>query len=295
MSEPTEAVDAATEEPPKEEEAAEGKAEEEGAATAAGTIEKDETPKEEQQDTTGTPPTATAAPAAEPQQPETQQPAVKEEDVEMKEASPPAAEGEEKQKKKRKKSSPAEAAAPPAVKRERRERKSAEAFTPDDFLHVDKSIRVTEGRGKALGDLPAVVESFENETSTSAALQLLHRLLYAQRGKPPKKDVKPNLLAFSGYLPAKDEELDKKAQEAVDEEHEVGGLGLSRSSVCLLVAWKPAVFRKKALSNHAITLFCFTHPDTGQDGHQSLQAPSSPAQNASRRAGCRSIGDPEEG
>jgi len=143
-----------------------------------------------------------------------------EEDTEMKESPSPA--GEEK-KKKRKKSadSSSPSSKPPAVKRERRERKTANTFTPDDFKHVDKSVSVRMGRGTPLGELPAVAESIESFSSTSEELLVLHRLLYTTRGKPPKKDLKSNILAFSGYLPVKDKELDKKAQDEIDEELEV--------------------------------------------------------------------------
>ena len=150
-------------------------------------------------------------------------------DVEMKDAAKDddagkdskdnAAEGSS-TKKKRKKSS-AKEPREPAVKRERRERKSANAFTPDDFTHVEKSVKQKNGRGKPLGELEMVKKSIESAPVASNELQQVHRLLFAMRGKPPKKEMKSNLLKFSGYLPEKDSSLDKEAQDDVDEEVEV--------------------------------------------------------------------------
>jgi hypothetical protein len=105
------------------------------------------------------------------------------------------------------------------LKRERRERKSADVFRPDDFVHVDKSLQVQEGRGAPLGDLPACRESIEQ--CPDGELLVAHCLVFPTRGKPAKKDLKANLLAFSGYLPVKKDGTDKKEKDAIDEECEV--------------------------------------------------------------------------
>ena len=205
-------------------------------AVAAGEEAKDAEEKKEEKSPDAapkkedTPDTAGAAAAAAADEPSSaskkEESAVKDgeedEDTEMKESPPPA--GEEKKKKRKKSSAGAGAdssASKPPVKRERRERKTANTFTPDDFKHVDKSVSVLMGRGTPLGELPAVAESIESFPNTSEELLVVHRLLYTTRGKPPKKDMKSNILAFSGYLPVKDKELDKKAQDALDEELEV--------------------------------------------------------------------------
>lgn len=141
-------------------------------------------------------------------------------DTEMKDAEDEEGESESGKKKKRKKS-PAKEPKEPAVKRERRERKSADAFAPDDFVHVEKTLKAKTGRGVPLGELKLVKESIESVPLSSPVLQQLHRLIYTMRGKPPKKDMKANIFKFSGYLPPLDKDLDKEAQDAVDEEEEV--------------------------------------------------------------------------
>lgn len=146
-------------------------------------------------------------------------------DVHMEEATKVIANDDDK-KRRRSKSKQPEAIsgndAPPLMKRDRRERKSAITFTPDDFtLSQNKSVTVVEGRGAQLSNLPSVVESIEAASNSNEGLVATHRLIFASRGKPPKKVLKENILAFSGYLPQKDKDMDKKAQDAVDEEHEV--------------------------------------------------------------------------
>jgi len=121
-------------------------------------------------------------------------------------------------KKKRKKSS----RAVEPVKRERRERKTVGAFTPDDFKHEDKkSVQQKTGRGVQLGELAEVAESIDKVPQSDETLFALHRLVFHMRGKPARKELKANLMKFSGYLPPKDDSLDKKAQDEMDEEHEV--------------------------------------------------------------------------
>lgn len=141
-------------------------------------------------------------------------------------------------------------------KRERRSRKSAETFTPTDFVHTDRSVQIIDGRGKKLGELKATRDSIEQYTSTANETLLLHKLLFTQRGKPPKKELKANILAFSGYLPKKEKDLGKKEQDAKDEEHEVRTLG-------------SFLLPNKRIAHHHLkchTLLC----DTGENGSQSL-------------------------
>jgi hypothetical protein len=98
--------------------------------------------------------------------------------------------------------------------RSKRARKSSEAFTPTNFKDVDKSVSIVSGRGTKLSDLDVVKDSVQGHTSTSDELLLAHKLLYSIRGgKPAKKDIKSNILAFSGYLAEKkDGEVAKKGE-----------------------------------------------------------------------------------
>jgi len=85
--------------------------------------------------------------------------------------------------------------------REKRERKTSAAFVPEDFSKVDRTVEILEGRGTKLEDIPAVRDSIEEAGLQDPALEMTHKLLYKSRGKPPKKDMLANVLAFSGYLP----------------------------------------------------------------------------------------------
>lgn len=130
----------------------------------------------------------------------------------------------ENQKKKRKASSTpqtGDSSGKSPAKRERRERKSVEPFNPEDFKHVDKSVTIVPGRGKELGELKATRASIEKRAN-SEDLVTAHKLLFPSKNrKLAKKEMLANVLAFSGYLPIKEEGLDKEEQEAIDEDCEV--------------------------------------------------------------------------
>ena len=112
--------------------------------------------------------------------------------------------------------------------RSKRARKSAEAFAPENFKDVDRSVTVVQGRGKKLGELEAVKNSVDSFTSTSEDMIMAHKLLYTTKGgKPPRKEMKGNILAFNGFLAQKQEGQDEKEMEAQDDEAEV------RSGLCL--------------------------------------------------------------
>lgn len=103
--------------------------------------------------------------------------------------------------------------------REPRNRKSTQAFVPENFRELDKSVKFLPGRGVALKSLEGVRDSLHGYQKNVDDLLVLHRLLYTQRGKPPKKELLTNILEFSGYLP--EPTLSGSEQEAVDEECEV--------------------------------------------------------------------------
>lgn len=105
--------------------------------------------------------------------------------------------------------------------RERRVRKSIEAFNPTDFDKAEKSIVVVTGRGVPLGDLEATRTAVESHAQSADAVALAHRLLFSVRGKVAKKDMVANILAFSGYLPPKQEGVGKDKQDDLDEQYEV--------------------------------------------------------------------------
>lgn len=111
----------------------------------------------------------------------------------------------------------------PETKRQSRERKSAAAFKPDDFLNVDKSPRIIKGRGTALSKLVASRNSIENTPLTAEIFVLAHRLLYSGRGRLPKKDIKSNILRYSGFLSAEmNPDKEKQKELDMDEEAKMG-------------------------------------------------------------------------
>jgi hypothetical protein len=110
---------------------------------------------------------------------------------------------------------------PPASGRERRSRKTAEVFEPENFKEVDRSTVFKEGRGKKLRDISAVKNSVEGSKLGSDELTAAFKLLYTQRGAPPKKDMKANILEFSGFLTKESKDVDSKKQKKLDEETEV--------------------------------------------------------------------------
>ena len=112
-----------------------------------------------------------------------------------------------------------EDAAPTTSGREKRVRKSTERLEVEDFLHVDTSPQVIEGKGTRLSNIPKVVETIEGYKDTAEELQMAYRFIFATRGKVNNKEIKSTLLSFSGYLPkpadgVKQEEIEKIEQAA---------------------------------------------------------------------------------
>ena len=108
-------------------------------------------------------------------------------------------------------------------KRKRRSSTLA-AFEPEDFTMADQEYegpKIIKGRGVKLGDLPAVRSSIEKYKASSNECQTAHKLLYTMRSKPALKDVKNNILNFSGYLVPLPKNYDEKVMEKEDENEEV--------------------------------------------------------------------------
>jgi hypothetical protein len=104
--------------------------------------------------------------------------------------------------------------------REKRARKTLKAYVPEDFTKVDRSVHISQGRGRKIGDLKVVRDSIEN-CKDQALAELAHKILFGGNKKPPKDSLKTNLLAFSGYLPPKPEGVTEKELEAMDKKVEV--------------------------------------------------------------------------
>jgi hypothetical protein len=105
---------------------------------------------------------------------------------------------------------------------EKRARKSTELFIPANPHDTDRSARIVDGRGQTLQSIPVTRDSIESFPASSEEIVLAHRLLYSLRGnaKPPKKEMKSNILAFHGYLEKQKEGQEKKALEKQDKESE---------------------------------------------------------------------------
>lgn len=109
------------------------------------------------------------------------------------------------------------------IKREKRDRKSADAFKPDDFAKVDRSVNIADGRGVPLAKLDVCKNSIEKEPANSEVIALAHKLLFTVRGRPNKKDMKKNILMFSGFFSAS-KDPDKAKQEKLDLHEEVSSV-----------------------------------------------------------------------
>jgi hypothetical protein len=121
-------------------------------------------------------------------------------------AEAPAADGEAKEEGKKKAAAKPkkEKKAPPTPTRtstrERRTRKEADIFNPEDFTKVDHTPTIVDGRGAKLADLQLVREHVESLKAASDDLFMAHKFLYSGRGKPPVRDIKRNILLFTGFL-----------------------------------------------------------------------------------------------
>lgn len=105
--------------------------------------------------------------------------------------------------------------------REKRARKSAEAFIPDDFKHIEHQVAILEGRGTKLNDLEPVRSSIEALPVTAPELLAAHKFLYPSQRKPPKNRTKSDILEFSGFLPKLQEGQEDKDVEESDDKLEV--------------------------------------------------------------------------
>jgi hypothetical protein len=110
-----------------------------------------------------------------------------------------------------------------AKKRQSRDRKSTESFKPKDFINVDKSPHIIKGRGTTLGKMEACKESIESTILSDEVLSLAHRLLYSGRAKISSKNMRANILRYSGFLSA-EMDPDKEKQKALDMDEEVIGI-----------------------------------------------------------------------
>jgi hypothetical protein len=108
--------------------------------------------------------------------------------------------------------------------RGKRKRKSSilTNFHPADFTMAETPIvRIIKGRGKKLKDMPAVKASIEKYSNNSDEMNVAHRFLYTTRGKVAKREIKANILEFSGFLKDVPKGYDAKKLEDEDEEAEV--------------------------------------------------------------------------
>jgi hypothetical protein len=109
----------------------------------------------------------------------------------------------------------------PEPTREKRARKSAEAFVPDNFKHIEHQVVIVEGRGTPLQDLEPVRASIEALQVTAPELLAAHKFLYPSQRKPPKHRIKSDILEFSGFLPKLQEGQEEKDVEESDDKLEV--------------------------------------------------------------------------
>jgi hypothetical protein len=120
------------------------------------------------------------------------------------------------------------------AKRKRRQSK-ADAYQPLDFKSPSSKSgpQISVGRGKKLGEIEAVKTNVTGFSVDDDEMTLAHKLLYKMRGRPAKKDLRRNILEFSGYLrPLESGETGEDVEEE-DEEAEVTKLFVGQY-FCLL-------------------------------------------------------------
>jgi hypothetical protein len=105
--------------------------------------------------------------------------------------------------------------------RERRTRKEADIFNPEDFTKVDHTVKIIDGRGSRLADLEAVRTHVESLKPASDELAMAHKFLYSGRGKPPAKEMRRNIMLFSGFLVKHDDSVSEEDKKELDDEAEV--------------------------------------------------------------------------
>lgn len=106
--------------------------------------------------------------------------------------------------------------------RSKRERKPIQANTyqPEDFTSVGHTVQIFRGRGKKLRDISTVKESINSYSMNSEEVAQAHRFLYTMRGRVARREMKSNILEFSGYLKHIPKGGDEKKIEEEDEEDE---------------------------------------------------------------------------
>jgi hypothetical protein len=107
--------------------------------------------------------------------------------------------------------------------RSKRARKpiQAKAYQPEDFTSVGHAIQIFRGRGKKLQDIDSVKESINSYSMNSEEVAQAHRFLYTMRGRVARREMKSNILEFSGYLKHIPKGVDEKKIEVEDEFDEV--------------------------------------------------------------------------
>ena len=111
--------------------------------------------------------------------------------------------------------------------RGKRKRRESKSYEPDDFTmashnHTLKLSSVPKGRGKKLGDIPAVKSSMNKYKLNTEELLFAYKFVFSNRGTANKKAMKSKLLEFSGYLPPLPKgKYNKEQQDEKDEVFEV--------------------------------------------------------------------------
>lgn len=98
-----------------------------------------------------------------------------------------------------------------AGSRPSRDRKAAavERFGDAEYAVSDKPAgpEIRPGAGTKLSDMPGTVERVEKEKASAEVMKRIHLLFYSKTAKP--RNIKANILAFSGLPDCDDEKLDR--------------------------------------------------------------------------------------
>lgn len=151
-------------------------------------------------------------------------------------------------------------ATPTRESKRSRQKTSTNVYQPENFADKAKEETVYEGRGIKLGEIEALKEHLAKWTAGSDEMMMLHKLIY--KGRPAKKDIRSNLLNFSGYLkPIPDGKTPEDMKEE-DEELEVRRMFLIRSIWSYQIPGSPREFptlanRKDTESHNFSSMLCF--------------------------------------
>jgi hypothetical protein len=176
-------------------------------------------------------------------------------------------------------------------KRKRRNSKSL-SYRPEDFTQSQGGMHIIKGRGEKLGKIPSVKACIDKFSANSEEMLAAHKLLFIIRGKVPKKDMKRNILEFSGYLKEIPKVFDKvqleEEDEAAETKYSMKAFKLSIPQIKMLCDFfnidrssdSEGALDKEALIDRLLDFVGAPDPDLVNDGAKKKSTKNAPAKKA---------------